>query len=345
MSKYVNIGSDLTSLCVVVGRDIAARIRRAYLTDNDAYLAHALSLVKDDRDCTPDHYASAASRVRFWMDVNTNWRDRCNKLLPFTRVWIHCNLPESLYLPIDHKRKLGRRVMIDANGPRVVNLRHGANVVGRRNDGTRMVRLRVTVSADCIFTSPVLATRLGLVDVIQTLLEKGLLDVHASFPCSEGLHVSFICLCMQLQSVDKSVLRYLLSREDFDINAPWIQSQPHNKPVHLASCSSKADPEALQMLLDHPSCSADDVAESGRTPLHLLCRRTMDKRHAVSKMKILLAAGANPELQDASGRTPLDHLINRFRSARTDEDIDLAAELLVTLQKATVARIALQEPT
>jgi len=99
------------------------------------------------------------------------------------------------------------------------------------------------------------------------------------------------------------------------------------------------------MLLDHPSCSADDVAESGRAPLHLLCKHTDDKKHAIAKMKILLAAGANPELQDAVGDTPLDYLINRFRSARTDEDIDLADELLVTLQKATVARIELQEPT
>mmetsp|Transcript_4288 Transcript_4288/g.9278 ORF Transcript_4288/g.9278 Transcript_4288/m.9278 type:complete len:100 (+) Transcript_4288:2007-2306(+) len=98
------------------------------------------------------------------------------------------------------------------------------------------------------------------------------------------------------------------------------------------------------MLLDHPNCSADDVAESGRTPLHLLCRHTRGKEHAIAKVKILLAAGANPDLRDAGGDTPLDYLINRFRSAGTDEDIDLAAELLVTLQKATVARIAQQEP-
>ena len=48
MSRYVDIGHDLTGLCVVVGSDTAARIKRAYLTDNDAYLAYALALVKGD---------------------------------------------------------------------------------------------------------------------------------------------------------------------------------------------------------------------------------------------------------------------------------------------------------
>ena len=55
-------------------------------------------------------------------------------------------------------------------------------------------------------------------------------------------------------------------------------------------------------------------------------------------MKILLAAGANPELQDVRGKTPRDHLMSRLNNAGTEEDIDLTAELLVTLQKAILAR-------
>ena len=80
------------------------------------------------------------------------------------------------------------------------------------------------------------------------------------------------------------------------------------------------------------------LAESGRTPLHLLCKESHDKNHAVAKMKILLAAGANPELRDGRGKTPRDCLNRRLDNAGTAEDIDLTTELLSTLQKAILER-------
>jgi len=95
------------------------------------------------------------------------------------------------------------------------------------------------------------------------------------------------------------------------------------------------------MIIDHPDCSAEDVAENvsnGESALHRLCYCTDDRKYAVAKMKILLAAGANPELQDGRGKTPRDHLIVRLNNAGTEEDIELTAELLVTLQKAILAR-------
>ena len=44
-----------------------------------------------------------------------------------------------------------------------------------------------------------------------------------------------------------------------------IEIFQHDKPVHLAARAELADPEALKMILDHPNCSADDVAENGST--------------------------------------------------------------------------------
>jgi len=304
------------------------------LTDNDEYLAYALSLARDNAGA-----AAAARKVRFWMTVNSNWRNRCDKISFENGVRAHLD-NDGTVSKLQPRESIGRVVMFNDDGPRAV-------VVSFREGGSR---LSATVPVSCIFTSPMIATRLGLVEIVKTLIDNGFLGVNAFLPLRGHAsrpeqHISIICSCLRNESVDNSVLRYLLSRDDFDPNIPWNLDDPQSKPVHVASCSPFSDPETLQMLLDHPNCSADDVAESGRTPLHLLCRHTMDKKHAVAKMKILLAAGGNPELQDASGDTPLDHLIRRFRSARTDEDIDLAAELLVTLQKATVARIAQQEPT
>ena len=73
-------------------------------------------------------------------------------------------------------------------------------------------------------------------------------------------------MCL-INSVDNSVLRYLLSRDDCDLNNPWNRDDPNEKPVHLAARAAEADPEALGMLLDHPSCSADDVSGKWKNAL------------------------------------------------------------------------------
>mmetsp|Transcript_29519 Transcript_29519/g.65035 ORF Transcript_29519/g.65035 Transcript_29519/m.65035 type:complete len:325 (-) Transcript_29519:223-1197(-) len=291
MSKFIDIGRDLTGLCVVVGSDTAALVRRAYLTDNDAYLAQALYSMRGNKlriVCV-----SAARRIRFWMAVNTNWRDRCDKV-SFEN------------LEVLHHRS-------------------------------------IVVPVECIFTSPTVATFLGLVEIVETLVDKGLFGCHDFLPLIEAgpeVHVSLICLCLT-RSIDNSVLRYLLSRDDFDPNAPWLGDIPHCSPLHLASRAVNADPEALKMIIDHPICSSDNVAGNGpggTSPLHDLCSQTSDKRYAVRKMKILLGAGANPELRDVGGRTPRDYLMERLSNAGTEEDIDLTTELLATLQKAILAR-------
>jgi len=229
------------------------------------------------------------------MAVNTNWRDRCDKV-SFEN------------LEVLHHRS-------------------------------------IVVPVECIFTSPTVATFLGLVEIVETLVDKGLFGFHDLFPLREGgkeYRVSLICLCLtQRTCMDNSVLRYLLSRDDFDPNAPWLGDIPHCSPLHLASRAVNADPEALKMIIDHPNCSSDSVAGNGPgggSPLHYLCDFTTDKRYAVGKMKIILGAGANPELQDVGGRTPRDYLMERLNNAETEADIDLTVELLATLQKAILAR-------
>ena len=245
--------------------------------------------------------------------------------------------------------------MFNDNGPKVITRVNDMTVIpgssfgdilrrASASTGDDMVRLYVTVPVEYIFTSPVIATLLGLVEVVKTLFDKGFLGVHDFLPFRRNRNehnFALIWLCL-IKSTNISVLRYLLSRDDFDPNAPWNRDNPHDKPVHLAARAENADPEALKMILDHPNCSADDVAENGtngRSPLHYLCRRTNDRKHAVAKMKILLAAGANPELQDVRGKTPRDHLMERLKNVRTEEDIDLTTELLATLQKAILARM------
>ena len=351
MSKYVDIGSDLTSLCVVVGSDTAARIRQAYLTDNDAYLAYALSLVHVKGN---PGVAAATSRIRFWMAVNANWRDRCTELSHQQYVWQLRDVSLALLRSqVQPKTSLGHRVLFDEDGPRAVGDPDGIPVVpgssfgiiltmASASTGDGMVRLFVTVPVQNIFTSPVIATRLGLVEVVKTLIDKGFFGVHDFLPYSlkRDHHVSLVGVALT-HSINNSVLRYLLSRDDFDPNGPWHRDHPHEKPVNLAARAGGADPDALKMILDHPNCSADNVAENGtngRSALHHLCNCTDDKKYAVEKMKVLLAAGANPELRDARGKTPFDFLIIRLKDAGTEEDIGLTTELLATLQNAILAR-------
>mmetsp|Transcript_33355 Transcript_33355/g.72150 ORF Transcript_33355/g.72150 Transcript_33355/m.72150 type:complete len:265 (-) Transcript_33355:457-1251(-) len=159
MSKYVNIGHDMTGLCVVVGSDIAARIRRAYLADNDEYLAHALSLVRGRAGA-----AAAARKVRFWMAVNSNWRNRCDKLSFESVEWAYRD-NDSTLSQLQPKESIGRVVMFNEDGPRALAVSF--------TDGA--ARHSVTVPVRSIFTSPMIATRLGLVEVVKTLIDKGFL--------------------------------------------------------------------------------------------------------------------------------------------------------------------------
>ena len=44
IGKYVDVGnSDLTSLCIAVGKEIADEIRRGYLIENEEYLRHTIA--------------------------------------------------------------------------------------------------------------------------------------------------------------------------------------------------------------------------------------------------------------------------------------------------------------
>mmetsp|Transcript_2015 Transcript_2015/g.4028 ORF Transcript_2015/g.4028 Transcript_2015/m.4028 type:complete len:373 (-) Transcript_2015:1345-2463(-) len=332
MSRYVDIGRDLTGLCVVVGSDIAARIRRAYLADNDAYLAHALALTplllmaKDNRRNRRAAFARAASRIRSWMAVNTNWRNRCDKLSFESVEWAYRD-NDSTLSQLQPKESIGRVVMFNEDGPRALAVSF--------TDGA--ARHSVTVPVRSIFTSPMIATRLGLVEIVKTLIDNGFLDVNAFLPYASRLHprMNIVCFCLA-NCIDNSVLRYLLSRDDFDPNIPWSPNNPPFRPVHLASCTGEADPEALEMLLAHPNCSADAADEIGKTPLHSLCQFL--EEYEVAKMKVLLAHGANPEAQDNEGNTPFDYLVDWLRRCTSNDDVDLVTELLAVLQKAIIAR-------
>mmetsp|Transcript_33349 Transcript_33349/g.72141 ORF Transcript_33349/g.72141 Transcript_33349/m.72141 type:complete len:191 (-) Transcript_33349:255-827(-) len=182
-----------------------------------------------------------------------------------------------------------------------------------------------------------IATRLGLVEIVKTLIDNGFLDVNAFLPYASRLHprMNIVCFCLA-NCIDNSVLRYLLSRDDFDPNIPWSPNNPPFRPVHLASCTGEADPEALEMLLAHPNCSADAADEIGKTPLHSLCQFL--EEYEVAKMKVLLAHGANPEAQDNEGNTPFDYLVDWLRRCTSNDDVDLVTELLAVLQKAIIAR-------
>jgi ankyrin repeat protein len=181
------------------------------------------------------------------------------------------------------------------------------------------------------------------VEVVKTLLDKRFFGVNDFLPFlikERKYRISLTGVCL-ISGIDNSVLRYLLSRDDFDPNAPWHRDHPHDKAVHFVARAKHADQEVLKMIIDHPNCSAADVAENGTigsSPLHHLCDCTNDRKYAVAKMKVLLAAGANPELQDVRGRTAYDLLMERLKNAGAEEDVDLTTELFATLQKAVLAR-------
>mmetsp|Transcript_31898 Transcript_31898/g.69051 ORF Transcript_31898/g.69051 Transcript_31898/m.69051 type:complete len:104 (-) Transcript_31898:283-594(-) len=90
---------------------------------------------------------------------------------------------------------------------------------------------------------------------------------------------------------------------------------------------------ALKVLLRHPNIDVNVQDSDGDTALHYACK-VLDR----AKAKALLESGANPEIVDAIGRTPIYYPRFHLLRADTSEQVRRkAGDILAYLENGTNA--------
>jgi hypothetical protein len=73
----------------------------------------------------------------------------------------------------------------------------------------------------------------------------------------------------------------------------------------MLSALNSTDPETIQLLCEHPTININQQDNEGNTALLLLCKLCNTERFKLENLKILIDAGADPEIPDNTGITPL----------------------------------------
>ena len=138
------------------------------------------------------------------------------------------------------------------------------------------------------------AACVGDIDMVELLLK------HITYPAeiamvangATALHHSVST------SLDNSAVIQMLVQNGADVNAV---SPGGDSALHVACTHSFAPPENTSTLLQAGACVNAALMESKETPLFMACRIG-----SVSKVTVLLDAGADQHRQNADGKTPAD---------------------------------------
>ena len=162
------------------------------------------------------------------------------------------------------------------------------------------------------------AVKHGDVEKVRELLHDPTTDVNRVKCCMSALHVACINACgfpchrYGRREEARSIVELLVADERIDVNVEGEAEAGSNvsvggpAPLHLVSSAMEMDHgvDVMRVLLGAPGIEVNRVWATkggGKTPLHIACDGVQ-----LTKIKLLLQAGADPCMRDASGKSPLD---------------------------------------
>lgn len=206
----------------------------------------------------------------------------------------------------------------------------------------------------CGFSTPLIfACRLGehRFDIVKLLLQNGA-NVNATDKLgATALHVNInspkiVDLLLEygadISAKDSIGRTVLFGKENVFVLCSLLNKGVSAKAVdktgqtalHIA-CEQLHQPELIAILADVSDVNAKD--QNGQTPLHLLVRKAemfeCRDNEVTENVRIILRKGADPSIQDGSGRTPLNYVDKEWPFIPNEGEAVVAALLRAAMEK------------
>ena len=361
VARFLDLGTpsrpDLTNLCLVVGKATSRVVRKMYLAGNEWYISHLCRLAYTNYE----HKRQAG--MESWLEYNPDWRNwsigakseknvysialepAVAKDLSFTRNHsnfvlrdsrIYCNAPGLEFGIGDALLSVGG---IDVTGMESIELRklitsdkviHGGKIV-----------LTYMPASIRLFSDPFEAITFDLVASLKHLIETGIVDVNQKYGSgSEEKAIIWFSLMNEFESESLGCFRYLLLVDGIDVNS----DDPFDgeRPIHYCAYADSIGTDTFKFFLDSQLTKVDLNAQdhSGSAAIHLLINpfTSQDHRNNMSKLKLLLEAGANPNLPDGDGETPEQYLLESLNLAEIKGKESEVYEMVGMLRCYTLKR-------
>jgi ankyrin repeat protein len=149
-------------------------------------------------------------------------------------------------------------------------------------------------------------------DLVDEMIESGNYDINALYGGFTSLHFALL--------LDKYEMVRNLLKPPLNADPTTRDSRFGVNALHLVAIDYSIQSDIIDLLLAHPKVNIDDVNQRGRTALHFAARVSN-----VMVVEKLLEKGANPNIGDNEGLTPL-HLAARRDTKTVNIDAILEAQ-------------------
>lgn len=343
VARYLDLGTpsrpDLANLCLVVGRDTSRIVRKVYLAGNEWYLSHLYRVAYERKKHRKQ------DGMESWLQYNPDWRNRCVGAKSEKNVYSIALAP-TVVQDLHFKRLGFNWLLADSSacsdaleeipsglafgiGDALLSV-GGFDVTGMKKDDFYNLLKSVKVTQEgkialkylpasiLLFSDPLVAAKYDFLAPFKFLIETGAVGVNEAFVSTkisndekENLiwftvgpnNISSTCTCFE----------YLLSVEGIDVNTEDV-----GEDRLIRHCSDSNDVfslEALRLLVDSRNLTSLDLhvrdRVAGWTVIHCVTSAFSrnDHKTKMSKLKLLLEAGAHPNLPDDFEETPESYLL------------------------------------
>jgi ankyrin repeat protein len=136
---------------------------------------------------------------------------------------------------------------------------------------------------------------------------------------SDVKYTPLMCAAKTISDNNEDKIKWLLDTGKVNINCTDVFGI-----TPLMTCALTATPEIIMLLCNYPIIQINQQNMHGDTAIMILCKFCNTTRFNPDNMEILLAAGADPEITDNKGISPLE----RARRNGCEKAIDLLLDAI-----------------
>lgn len=323
---------------------IATLKRESYLDELFSYMPKntipATSSIEQELNIKQ---AAIGERVRIWMNANEDWDDRVVEAMLcdswsvessglLRRVTVSGEVAASLILEdkfqpdyryflskeTKHAGLLGEigNLLVSVDGQYCQYMEKKHMFASKEKEDN--VDLCFIQRSDLIFNHPSVAIRLGLVEILRAMVNKGL--IHATTNHFSGTYP--LLWGTYSTSPNASCLEYMLSLPD--VNCSQIGHRGHRFLHHIMFYMIDANKlplgkDAILAIANHPTTDINALDDGGETALHLCVKRCKYRDYCdgdilLTKIEALLDGRADPRITNRENITAMQ----LFRSCRSE---------------------------